>query len=209
MLCSDHRGWLPIPESRVSLFSQCFSTRSMISPRRIAHIIGILSATRDGRDDRNLRSGGDGTRKSTRVTNILVPDENIDMFPNFSLLCCNAISNARVECPQRRQRVCQGSGRVFDLHSAVPASQFAQGTRNVKGYWHNHRLVRRDLFVAGDFARDEVASDALDNVGPEPAEASSTTAFRTQTTAGSPSSIFCHVLPSSVEPKSCPLRVPK
>jgi hypothetical protein len=176
---------------------------------RYSRRIGILSATSDGRDDRNLRSGGDGTRKSTCITNILVPDENIDMFPNFSLLRCNAISKARVECPQGRQCVCQGGGRVFDLDFAVPASKFAHGAWNVNGQRHDHLLVRRDLLVAEDFARDEAATAVLGNVGPEPPEASSMTAVRTQTTAGSPWSIFCHVFPSSLDPKSCPLRVPK
>jgi len=132
------------------------------------------------------------------------------MFPNLSLLRGNAISKARVEYPQGRQRVCQDSGRVCYLDFAVPLGKFAQGPWNVKGHRHDHLFVLRDLFVASDFARDEIADDnALGDVGVELGEASSTTAFRMQTTGGSPSSIFCHVLPSSLEPKSFPLRVPK
>ena len=170
----------------------------------------LISATADGRDDRNLRAYGEATRKSARESNILVPDENIDMFPNLSLLRGYPISKARVEYPQGRQRVGQGSRGVCYLDFAVPCSKFAQGRWNVKGQWRDHFFVRRDLFVATDLARDEVADDnALVNVGVAPGEASSTTAFRMQTTGGSPSSIFCHVLPSSLEPKSFPLRVPK
>jgi hypothetical protein len=85
----------------------------------------------------------------------------------------------------------------------------------VKGYRHDHLFfVGRDLFVGrdwrveGNLDRDLGADAALCDVGHNP-EAPSKTAFRTQTTDGSPSSIFCHVLPSSREPKSCPLRVPK
>jgi hypothetical protein len=59
------------------------------------------SATTDRRDDRNLRSSGDGSRKSSRESKILVTDENIYMFPNRALLRGNAISKARVEYPQR------------------------------------------------------------------------------------------------------------
>ena len=70
--------------------------------------------------------------------------------------------------------------------------------------------MRPDFFVARDFGRDDVADDDdLREVGVELGEVSSTTAFLTQTTGGSPSHIFCHVLPSSVELKSLPLRVPK
>ena len=80
----------------------------------------------------------------------------------------------------------------------------------MKGYWHDHLLVRLDVFVARDFVRDDVVDDDdLREVVVEPGEVSSTTAFLMQTTGGNPSHIFCHVLPSSVELKSLPLRVPK
>jgi len=96
------------------------------------HIAGYPLATTDGRDDRNLRSVGDGTRESTCISDIFVPNENIDMLPQLSLLRRDAISNTRVECPQSGQRVGQSCGRVFDLDFAAPASKVAQSTRNVK-----------------------------------------------------------------------------
>jgi len=174
------------------------------------HITGILSAATDGRDDRNLRSGGDGTHKPAGISNIFVSDKDIDVFPNLSLLGCDAISNARVEYPQRRQRVGQRSGRVFYFNLAVPSSKFAQGAWNVKSHRHNQPFfVGRDLRVVADFVGDEIARDSLGDFGPDLPEASSTTAFRMQTTDGSPSRILCHVLPSSREPNICPLRVPK
>ena len=174
------------------------------------HIAGYPLATTDGRDDRNLRSVGDGTRESTCISDIFVPNENIDMLPQLSLLRRDAISNTRVECPQSGQRVGQSCGRVFDLDFAAPASKVAQSARNVKDYRHDQLfLVGRDLRVDRDFDRDEIAVAALGKIGAKPPEVSATTAFRTQTTDGRPSSIFCHVLPSSREPKSCPLRVPK
>jgi hypothetical protein len=39
--------------------------------------------------------------------------------------------------------------------------------------------------------------------------ASSKTAARTHKIAGIPSNILCHIFPSSRDPNSCPLRVPK
>jgi hypothetical protein len=172
--------------------------------------VGFLSAATDGRDDRNLRSGGDGTHKPAGITNIFVSDKDIDVFPNLSLLGCDAISNARVEYPQRRQRFGQRSGRVFYLNFAVPSGEFTQGTGDEKSHRHNQPFfVERDLRGFVDFVGDEIARDLGGDFAPDSPEASSTTALRMQTTDGSPSRILCHVLPSSREPKICPLRVPK
>src|SRR5258705_10112152 len=79
------------------------------------------------------------------------PNEDIDMFPHLSLLRCDAISNARVECPESRQRVGQSYGRVLDLDCAVPPGKFTQSTRNVKSYPHGSpfrstRLAFRQRF---------------------------------------------------------------
>jgi hypothetical protein len=83
----------------------------------------------------------------------------------------------------------------------------------VKSDCHDHLLVLRDLLDATDFGRDETAGDDLRgdlcDAGVEPGEASSTIALHMQATGGNPSSILCHVLPSSLEPNSFPLRVPK
>jgi hypothetical protein len=68
---------------------------------------------------------------------------------------------------------------------------------------------RRVLFFDRDFAFREEAGQGPGNADAKPPEVSSMNALRTQTTDGNPSSIFFHVLPSSQEPKSCPLRVPK
>ena len=46
--------------------------------------------------------GPNGAGKSTTIRmimNIIVPDENIDMFADFSLLRCHAISKTWVEYP--------------------------------------------------------------------------------------------------------------
>ena len=174
------------------------------------HVAGFLSAAADGRDDRNLGSGGDGTHKPAGVANIFVSDKYIDVFANLSLLGYDAISNARVEYPQRRQPVRQRGRRAFYFNFAEPSSEFAQGAWNMKSHRHNQPFfVGRDLRVVADFVGDEIACDSLDDLGRDSPEASSTTAVRMQTTDGSPSRILCHVLPSSREPKICPLRVPK
>jgi hypothetical protein len=62
-------------------------------------IAGNLSAAADGGNDRNLRPGGNGTRESTRISDVFVSDKNIDVFPHLSLFRCDTVSNARVECP--------------------------------------------------------------------------------------------------------------
>src|SRR5439155_2276378 len=137
----------------------------------VAPDVGNL-ATTDGRDDQNLRSVGDWTRESTCISDIFVPNENIDMLPQLSLLRRDAISNTRVECPQSGQRVGQSCGRVFDLDFAAPASKVAQSARNVKDYRHDQLFfVGRDLRVDRDFDRDEVAVAALGKTG-APLEAS-------------------------------------
>jgi hypothetical protein len=60
--------------------------------------------------------------------------------------------------------------------------------------------VWRDL-LATDFARAEVESGAFGELAGESPDACSKTAFRMQTTDGSPSRTFCQFLPSSREPK--------
>jgi len=83
----------------------------------------------------------------------------------------------------------------------------------VKGECHNQLFVLRDLLDGAEFTLDEAAAadlrDDLGGVRLEAEEGSSTIALRTQATGGNPSSILCHVLPSSLEPNSFPLRVPK
>ena len=68
---------------------------------------GILSATTNGGDDGNLASVGDETRESTRIPDVFVTDENIEVLPHMPLLGCDAIPNARIDCPERRQRLSQ------------------------------------------------------------------------------------------------------
>jgi transposase len=89
------------------------------------YITRILSATTNSGDDRNLRSCGDGARESTCISDVFVRDENVDVFPHLSLLRCDAIPNARVECPESRQRLSQGCGRVFDLDFTASSRKFA------------------------------------------------------------------------------------
>src|SRR2546425_28324 len=103
---------------------------------RWLHITGIVSATTDGWDDRNLRSGGDGTRESTCISDIFVPNEKIDMFPHLSLLGYDTISNAGIDCPESRQCVSQSCGRLGDLDLTATGGKFAQDTRNVKSDRH-------------------------------------------------------------------------
>src|SRR5215813_10410240 len=101
----------------------------------------------------------------------------------------------------------------MDLNLALTLTEFAQGPWNVNRHRHNYFPVWRDLVVVRGFARDEVTDGvATDLVLLNPGaatEVSSTTAPLMQVTGGKPSRIFCHVRPSSLEPKSFPLRVPK
>src|ERR1700690_1857621 len=101
---------------------------------------GILSATTNSGDDGNLTSVGDGTRESTRIPDVFVTDENIDVLPHMPLLCCDAIPNARIDCPERRQRLSQGLRWVLDLDSTVSCGKFTQCARNVKSDRHESPL---------------------------------------------------------------------
>jgi hypothetical protein len=39
------------------------------------------------------------------VPDVFVADENIDVLPHLALLRCDAIPNAQIDCPERRQRL--------------------------------------------------------------------------------------------------------
>src|SRR6266496_2971326 len=158
------------------------------------------SATNIG-DNRNLRFTGHFTLKAASESNVLIPDENVDVLANFSLLRCDAISNTRIERPQCRQCVCQSRGGTFYIDFTLPVCKRAQRSWNVKGNWHDHLFVRADLLVVYVFTRPEIsAEDGFTNFVAEYEEASSTTACRTQTTGGRPSYILSQVFPSSIEP---------
>ena len=64
--------------------------------------ISQFSAATDGRNDRNLATVRNRARESAGVAHVFVPNEDIDMFANFSLLRCHARANARVQSPQSR-----------------------------------------------------------------------------------------------------------
>jgi len=96
----------------------------------------IVSATANGRNNRNLTSGCDGARESTRISDVFIPDENIDVLSHLSLLSCDAISDARIECPERGQRLRQRCGWVFDLDSTESGGKLSQRPRNVKSDRH-------------------------------------------------------------------------
>jgi len=110
----------------------------------------LFSAATDSRDDRNLRSARDPTHKPAGIANIFFPHEKVDVFSDFSLLGCDAISDPRVKYPQRRQCIGHGRGRGFYFNLAAPISEFAQGPRDVKRYRHDlpHSRTR---FVGGRF----------------------------------------------------------
>jgi hypothetical protein len=55
----------------------------------------LSSATTYRWDDRNVASRGNATRKPTCELNVLIPDENIYVLSNQSLLGENAISQIR------------------------------------------------------------------------------------------------------------------
>jgi hypothetical protein len=138
------------------------------------------------------------------------------VLANFSLLRCNSIAQARVECPQGRQRIRKRGGPDRDFDIRLAPSEFTQGSGNVKSYSHDHLYYLRDFldFVrdSTDFERDERAGgdlgDDLRGARAKP-EASSTIALRTHATGGNPSRILCQLLPSSLDANSFPLRVPK
>jgi hypothetical protein len=62
---------------------------------------GSRQPTADSWNDRNLRFRANATHKAARQLNIHVPDENIYVLSNLSLLSCNAISKTGVARPKR------------------------------------------------------------------------------------------------------------
>src|ERR1700722_18522528 len=73
----------------------------------LAHDRNSLGATTNGGDDGNLASVGDGAREPTRIPDVFVTDENIDVLPHVPLFGCDAIPKARIDYPERRQRLGQ------------------------------------------------------------------------------------------------------
>jgi hypothetical protein len=78
----------------------------------------------------------------------------------------------------------------------------------MKVYSHDYFLMRDlpEVDLDGDKA---AADDPLMDVALGPEEESSTIAVLMQTTGGKPSNTLSHVFPSSLEPNTFPLRVPK
>ena len=171
----------------------------------------ICSSTTNGRNNRDLDANVYAAGQPAGVSYILIANKNVDMLPNFALFCCDAVTKSRADFPQCGKRLSQRRGRSTNLDTTAPPREFPQRPRNVEPYWHSHLVFRRDLLAAEDLVRDGPDDDgaSLGAEGRGPEETSSIIAVRTQTMEGSPSTILCHVFPSSSEPKSCPLRVPK
>ena len=103
--------------------------------------LAAADSRHESKSEIRLRS----SHKPTGIANILVPNEDVDVFPDLSLLSCDAISDPRVKYPQRSQRIGNCRGRGFYFNAAVPTGEFAQGTRDVKRHRHDHLLLGRDL----------------------------------------------------------------
>jgi hypothetical protein len=97
----------------------------------------IFSAAADGRNDGNFSPLGNAGCESAGVADILITNEDVDVFANLSLLGHDAIANPRVKRPQRGQRIAHSGGRVFELDFVAPSRELAQSSRNVKRYRHN------------------------------------------------------------------------
>jgi len=96
----------------------------------------VLASTADGWYDRDLTSGCDRSRKSTRISSVFLPDKNVDVFPHLSLLRCDTISDSWIDCPECGQGVGQRCSWVFDLDPTASGGKFPQGSRNVKNDRH-------------------------------------------------------------------------
>ena len=57
-------------------------------------------STTDGRDNGDYRFRSNSGRESTRVSNILFTNEDVDVRPNFTLLGNHAISHAGTDSPE-------------------------------------------------------------------------------------------------------------
>jgi hypothetical protein len=133
----SYRIWIPAFGTQVAMDLRVEKDKDQNTGFVVAQ---AFSATTNGRDDRNLASGGDWARESTCISDMFITDENINVFPHLSLLGCDAIANSRVEGPESRQRVGQCCGRVFDLDCTVSSGKLAQGPWNMKSDRHGSPL---------------------------------------------------------------------
>ena len=58
-------------------------------------------STTDGRDNGDYRFCSNPGRESTRVSNVLFTNEDVDVRPNFALLRNHAIAHAGADFPER------------------------------------------------------------------------------------------------------------
>src|SRR5437773_849205 len=140
------------------------------------------SAAAHGGEDRDLGAVGHGRRQAPAPPAALGAHEDVHVRTDLALLGQHAVSDARVERPQRVERLAERrrAARDVDVESAPPLGERPQGSGNEKGD-PRHRCLR----------------------------ARSTTTARTQTTGGRPSTARRHEVPPSLDTKSFPLRVPK
>ena len=64
---------------------------------------GKYSAAADGRNNRNIGACGNAARQPAGISNVFVADENVDVLAHLALLGDDAIAEARIKLPQRRQ----------------------------------------------------------------------------------------------------------
>jgi hypothetical protein len=90
------------------------------------------SPAADGGNNRNLRPGRQNCGESTGVSDVLVSDEHVDVFPNLSLFSHNAVSNARAKNPQGLQAIAKRGWGGINFDPAVSTGKRTQGTRYVE-----------------------------------------------------------------------------
>ena len=120
------------------------------------------------------------------------------MLPDFALLGGDAIAKRGIALPEGFQCLAEQIGRSIYLNFRLPCSELAQSSRDVKCDTHDERLLRR--VVVFRVLREEGAVAFCCGDGLRKSEESPMAALLMQTIDGSPSRIFFHDLPSSVEP---------
>jgi len=141
--------------------------------------------------------GRHARRQPSRISDVFVAQKNIDVLPNLPLFGYDAVPHARTRRPQRLQCLEQRGALGLKFHRAASAGEGPQWARNVK---RDHRRLPRPFLLLPLAVLDLELTGAATRFPLRLPRGSPITALFTHTTDGSPSSIFFHVLPSSLEP---------
>jgi hypothetical protein len=95
-----------------------------------------LSSAADRMKYRNLGPIGNARVQAADVADVLLPDEDVDVLPDLSLLGCHPMTEPGAERPQRLQCVSECGWRRGELDPVTSIRKGAQRRREIEGHGH-------------------------------------------------------------------------